>query len=192
MRADLYGELKSNWGWMLALGILMIILGILGLGMTFLLTLASVMVFGVFCLVGGGFQLFAAFKSKGWKSVTWHLLMGLAYLVAGFVMIWDPLGSSIWLTLILAAMFVATGTMRIIIAFQLRPEKAWGWVLFSGIVSILLGIMIFMQWPASGLWFIGMYVAIELIMQGWSAVTIAFAARAATRDLLDHGDKATA
>jgi len=179
MQTEVFGEVKRNWGWMLALGILMVILGTIGLGMTFFLTIASVLFFGVLLLFGGGFQLVDAFKSKGWKSVALHVLMALVYLIAGLVMIGDPIGSSIWLTLMIVAMLLAAGTIRIVMAFQMRAHKGWGWVAFSGALSILLGMMVFMQWPASGLWVIGMFVAIEMIIQGWSSIMIAFAAKAA-------------
>lgn len=178
-QAEVFGEVKRSWGWMLALGILMVVLGAIGLGMTFFLTIASVMFFGVLLLVGSGFQLADAFKSKGWKSVVLHVLMALIYVGAGLVMISDPVGSSVWLTLMIAAMLLAAGAMRIIIAIQMRQHKGWGWVAFSGVLSILLGVMVFMQWPASGLWVIGMFVAIEMIIQGWSSIMIALAAKSA-------------
>ena len=168
---------------MLALGILMVILGVIGLGMTFFLTIASVLVFGVMLLIGSGFQLVDAFKSKGWKSVTLHVLMALAYLIGGAVMIYDPISSSIMLTMVIAVMLVMAGAMRIVMAFQMRGHKGWGWVVFSGVLSIALGVMIFMQWPVSGLWVIGMFVAIEMISQGVASITIALAAKAAARDL---------
>ncbi len=178
MQKEVFGEVKRSWGWMLALGVVMLILGFIGLGMTFSLTIASVLYFGVLLLFGSGFQLVDAFKSKGWKSVSLHVLMAVFYLIGGFVMIADPVGSSVWLTLMIAAMLIAAGLMRIIMGFQMRGSKGWGWVAFSGALSILLGIMVFMKWPASGLWVIGMFVAIELIIQGWSSITIALAAKA--------------
>jgi uncharacterized membrane protein HdeD (DUF308 family) len=182
MQAEVFGEVKQNWGWMLALGILMMILGAIGLGMTYFLTIASVLFFGVLLLVGSGFQLVDAFKSKGWKSVVLHVLMALVYLIAGIVMIADPIGSSVWLTLMIAAMLLVVGIMRVVMALQMRSLKGWGWVAFSGVISILLGVMVFMQWPVSGLWVIGMFVAIEMILQGWSLVMIAFAAKAIAND----------
>jgi len=188
IQAEVFGEVKKSWGWMLALGLLMLVLGAIGLGMTFSLTIASVMFFGVLLLMGSGFQLVDAFKSKGWKSVVLNVLMALAYLAAGLVMISDPLGSSMWLTLMIAAMLLGVGAMRIVMAFQMRGHKGWGWLVFSGALSILLGVMVFAQWPVSGLWVIGMFVAIEMISQGVSCITIAFAAKAAADDYSSHSD----
>ena len=174
-----FGDLKKNWGWLLALGILSVLLGTAGLGMTFGLTLASVQLFGILLVVGGVFQLFDAFKCKGWRSTIWHVLIALLYVAAGILMLVDPLLGSATLTLAIAWILIAVGIMRGIMAFQLRPASGWYWALISGIVSIALGGMIIAEWPASGLWVIGLFVAIELILNGWSYVFVALAARRA-------------
>jgi uncharacterized membrane protein HdeD (DUF308 family) len=179
MQAEMFGEVKKNWGWMFALGILMVILGVIGLGMTVFLTIASVLAFGILLLVGSGFQLVDAFKSTGWKSITLHVLMAILYLITGAIMIYDPVSAGIALTLVLGAMLIAVGVMRFIVAFQMRPYKGWGWVAFSGVLSVILGVLVLMEWPATGLWVIGMFVAIELIFQGWSYIVISMAAKSA-------------
>jgi uncharacterized membrane protein HdeD (DUF308 family) len=177
-----FGNLRKNWGWLLAFGILAILLGILGLGMTFGLTLASIELFGILLIVGGAFQLFNAFKCKGWKSTVWHLLIALLYIAAGVIMVIDPVLASVTLTLVIAWILIAVGIMRSVMAFQMRPASGWYWPLLSGIVSIALGVMIIVQWPISGLWVIGLFVAIELILHGWSYVFVALAARKAGTD----------
>jgi uncharacterized membrane protein HdeD (DUF308 family) len=174
-----FGDLKKNWGWLLGFGILSILLGTLGLGMTFGLTVVSVQLFGILLVVGGVFQLFHAFKCKGWKSTIWHLLIALLYVVAGVLMVVDPLLASATLTLVIAWILIAVGIMRGVMAFQLRPASGWYWPLISGIVSIALGSMIIAEWPASGLWVIGLFVAVELIFNGWSYIFVALAARKA-------------
>jgi uncharacterized membrane protein HdeD (DUF308 family) len=177
-----FGNLRKNWGWLLAFGILAILLGILGLGMTFGLTLASIELFGILLIVGGAFQLFNAFKCKGWKSTVWHLLIALLYIAAGVIMVIDPVLASVTLTLVIAWILIAVGIMRSIMAFQMRKASGWYWPLISGVVSIALGVMIIVQWPISGLWVIGLFVAIELILHGWSYVFVALAARKAGTD----------
>jgi len=94
-------------------------------------------------------------------------------------MIIDPVLASSVLTLMLAGILIAVGVFRAIMAFQLRPVNGWFWPLLSGLISILLGAMIIAHWPLSGLWVIGLFVAIELIFNGWSYVFIALAARRA-------------
>jgi uncharacterized membrane protein HdeD (DUF308 family) len=175
----IFGELKKNWGWLLAFGVLSIVLGTIGLGMTFGLTLVSVLFFGVLLIVGGVFQVFDAFKCKGWKSTLWHVLIALLYIAAGALMVYDPLLASVTLTLALGWILIAVGIMRGIMAFQVRPAKGWYWPLLSGIVSVVLGAMILAKWPATGFWVIGLFVAIELIFHGWAYVFVALAARKA-------------
>ena len=177
----LFGEVQKHWGWLLALGLLYLILGTIGFWMTFGLTLASVLFFGVLLIVGGLSQLIQAFQCKGWKSILWHVLIALLYVAAGIVIIVDPILASMTLTLMLAWILITVGVFRIIIAFQLRPVNGWFWPLLSGIVSILLGGMIIAQWPVSGFWVIGLFVAIELIFNGWAYVFLALAARKASK-----------
>lgn len=178
--SSVFGTLKKNWGWLLALGIVSIVLGTIGLYMTFALTLATVLIFGALILAGGLLQLFHSFSCKGWKSRLWHVLIALLYVVAGFMIIQDPALTSGILTLMLAGVLIAVGVIRITMSIQLRKSVAgWYWALLSGIVSILLGGMIVLHWPVSGLWFIGLFVAIELILNGWSYVFFALAARKA-------------
>jgi uncharacterized membrane protein HdeD (DUF308 family) len=175
------GELKKKWGWLLALGILLIVLGTVGLWMSFAMTLATVMMFGALLVVGGMFQFLNAFQLKGWKSVLWHALIALLYIAAGIVIFTDPVFASLGLTMALAWILIAVGVMRMVMAFQLRPASGWVWPLVSGLISILLGAMILAQWPASGFWIIGLFVAIEMIFNGWSSVFVALAARKAAQ-----------
>jgi uncharacterized membrane protein HdeD (DUF308 family) len=181
LRGAVFGELKKKWGWLLALGLLLIVLGTVGLWMSFALTLATVTLFGALFVAGGVFQLLNAFQLKGWKSVLWHILIALLYIAAGIIIITDPVFASLGLTMALAWILIAVGLLRSIMAFQLRPVSGWLWPLFSGLISMLLGAMILAQWPASGFWVIGLFVAIEMIMNGWSSVFVALAARNAAK-----------
>ena len=179
IRDTVFGGLKRKWGWLLALGILLIVLGSLGLWMSFAMTLATVMMFGVLLTVGGVFQLLNAFQLKGWKSTLWHVVIAVLYLAAGVVIYTDPIFASMGLTMALAWILIVVGVLRIVMAFQLRPVMGLFWPLVSGLIAIALGIMILAQWPASGFWVIGLFVSIEMIMNGWSSVFVALAARKA-------------
>jgi len=181
LRGAVYGELKKKWGWLLALGVLLVVLGILGLWMSFAMTLATVTLFGALLVAGGVFQFLNAFQLKGWKSMLWHLLIAFLYLAGGIVIVIDPVFASLGLTIALAWILIAVGLLRILMAFQLHPADGWFWPMVSGIISILLGGMILGQWPASGFWVIGLFVAIEMIVNGWSSVFVALAARKAAK-----------
>lgn len=177
--ASVFGEVQKRWGWLLAFGILAIVLGTLGLGSVIFLTLASVLFFGWLILIEGGVQLFQAFQCRGWKSVLWHVLGALLHVLAGIVVIGDPVLASNLFTLLLAAAILASGVTRIVVAFQMRAAGVWLWPLLGGLVAVALGLMIAVHWPASSLVVIGLFIAIELIVNGWTLVTVALAARAA-------------
>jgi uncharacterized membrane protein HdeD (DUF308 family) len=171
------GDLIHNWGWLLALGILLIVLGTIGLGLTFWLTLATVFVFGIFLLIGGLVQLLHTFKCRGWQSILWQVIMGILYVLAGLIIIDDPLMASTLLTLLLGGVLLGIGIVRIVIALQHRDFKNWVWPLIGGLAAVILGILILVHWPISGFWVIGLFVAIEMIFSGWSYIIIALAAR---------------
>ncbi|MEA3277733.1 MAG: HdeD family acid-resistance protein [Pseudomonadota bacterium] len=176
---SLFGEAQKNWGWLLGLGVVSVILGTIGLGMTAALTLTSVLFFGILLAVGGAFQLVDAFKCKGWKGTLLHVLIGLVYLGTGIVMAADPLGAAVALTLLVGIAFVAVGVLRIGMALQHRGRQGWVWALIGGVVSIVLGVLVMSQWPVSGLWVLGLIIAVELIVNGWTYVFIGLAARRA-------------
>ena len=195
-----FGERSLSWGWLLGLGILMLVLGLIGLGMTFWLTILTVIYFGVLAIIGGVAQLIDAFRGKGWKSIAWHVLIGIVYLAAGAVLIFMPLESAFWLTLFLAAALIVVGVMRIIMAFQLgAATSAKIWVVLSGLISIILGVMIYAvvevpapealataeglrAWVEQWGWVIGLFVAVDFIVHGVALITIAFAARSAREE----------
>ena len=179
--APVWGDLARNWGWLLAQGILLVVLGTLGLGMTIWLTLASVFIFGVLLLIGGCVQIFQTFKCRGWKSILGHGLIAVLYVLAGISVMGDPLAASALFTLLLAGALVGIGVVRLIMAFQLRGAQNWFWLLIGGIAALVLGLMILARWPLSGLWVIGLFVAIEMIFGGWTSIFIALGAREAGR-----------
>jgi uncharacterized membrane protein HdeD (DUF308 family) len=176
---DVFGEVRKNWGWLLGLGVVFVILGFIGLGMTFAVTMASVLMFGILLLVGAGAQFVDAAKCKGWKGIIFHILIAFLYVVAGIGAIVDPVGASAVLTLMLAGALIFIGLVRGIMAFQMRGVGNWLWPLLGGVISILLGGVILANWPVSGLWIIGLFVSIELIVNGWSYIFVALAAKKA-------------
>ena len=172
------GAIRKNRGWLMFMGIVMVILGTIGLSMEVQLTVVSVLYFGVLILFGGLVMLVDAFRAGAWKSKLWHVLIALGYCAAAIVMIVNPAVSAVWITLFLAGFFVVSGVFRLIIGFQSRGTVAnWGWIVVAGLVSMVLGIIIFAEWPVSGLWVIGLFIAFELILQGFSMISIAWSSR---------------
>lgn len=172
-------DLKPSWGWMLALGLLFLLLGFIGLGMTFGLTMMSVIFFGALLIVGGVLQFFDIFKSKQWKVALWHALISVLYVVGGCLVVYDPIMASAIITAMLAGILIAVGLSRIVIAFMMRGSQNWIWLLLAGIASLILGIIILAHWPVSGMWVIGLFIAIEMLINGWTFIILALAARRA-------------
>ena len=171
------GELRRNWGWFLALGIVLIVLGTIAIGSAFLMTIASVFFFGWLLIIGGVLEAIHAFwREKGWGGFFLDLLTGILYVVAGWMMVTNPKESALLLTLIIAMFLVFEGVFRIVAALTARYPH-WGWVLFNGAISLLLGISIWRQWPYSGLWVIGLFIGIEMLLNGWSLVMLSLAGR---------------
>ena len=172
-------EVRANWGWLMVMGLALTALGVVGLYMAGALTVASLWWFGVLTIAGGVATLVDAFRAEGWKAKLWEMLIAVIYVAAGIVMLLNPGASAVWFTLFIAAFLFASGILRIITGFQIREQvKGWGWTVFGGVASTVLAIMIWAQWPVSGLWVIGMFIAIEMIMQGTSMISIALAAKA--------------
>ncbi|BCA96840.1 membrane protein [Legionella antarctica] len=170
-------DLNRNWGWILGLGILFVILGCIGLGMVVGLTLVSMIFFAALLIVAGITHVVDVFKHREWKGIIWQSLIAILYIVAGCVVFYDPFLASTLITAALAGVLIVIGLTRILMAFSLKDSKGWLWLLLAGITAIILGMLILMHWPISGLWVIGLFIAIEMIVTGWTYIFIAFASR---------------
>lgn len=168
---------KRSWGWLLGLGILFVILGGIGMSMLVGVTLVSVMFLGVLLVIAGISQLFDTARCPEWKGMMWHALIALLYIVAGCLVIYDPFLASAMITAMIAWVLIVIGVARLVMAISLRHTKGWFWLLLAGVVAIALGIIILAHWPWSGLWFIGLFIVIELLVDGWTYIFLAFAMR---------------
>jgi uncharacterized membrane protein HdeD (DUF308 family) len=169
-------ELRRNWGWFLVLGIALIILGVCAIGSAFSATLATVMTFGILVLVGGCVEIVSSFWARHWGGLFLHVLAGILYAVIGFLMVTRPLAAAAGLTLMLAALFFVGGMFRIIAALSHR-FPGWGWVLLNGVVTLILGVMIWREWPEATFWVIGMFLGIDLVFAGVSWVMLGLSVR---------------
>ncbi len=175
LRTEIH-HLRSNWGWFLALGILLIVVGLLAVSMTFAAGLATVTVLGVLALVGAGVEFASAIWSRRWEGVLLHLLIGVLYAVFGFLLLSRPGLALATLTLLVAALFLIGGIFRIVIAASARFH-GWGWAVAGGVLSVLLGVLIWQDWPASTVWAVGLLVGIDLLFTGWTWVVLALGLR---------------
>ena len=174
-----WGDVEKNWKWHLLLGFFFVVTGTIGLVVTPLATLSSVLLFASFMMAGGVLQLIEAIgAAKGWKSRLLNIVSGFVYIAGGVVCAINPVAASLALTLILAASIFVVGVFRVVTAFQHKDElRDWGIVLVSGLASIAIAILIGISWPFSALWTLGIFISVDLIFNGWSHVVIALAAR---------------
>jgi uncharacterized membrane protein HdeD (DUF308 family) len=170
-------RLRKYWAWLLALGITLVLLGVAAMGAQLVVTLTTVLVFGILLLAGGVVQVVNAVLARGWRVFFLHLMAGVLHLVVGGLMIDRPVRAAEALTLMLAVAFLVGGSLRIVYVLLERfPGSAW--VLLNGVVTLLLGVGIWRQWPGSSLWVIGLFVGIDLVFNGWSWVMLAMALKA--------------
>jgi uncharacterized membrane protein HdeD (DUF308 family) len=177
--AAAFGDVRKNWGWLLGLGVLAILLGTVGLGRALTVTLAGVFFFGWLILIAGIFELAELFQCRGWQSLVWQALVAVLHILAGIFVLQNPLLASSVFTLLLAAAIFAGGMLRIVLALQHRDHGGWIWALIGGIAGVVLGGMIASGWPASSFFVIGIFISIELILHGWTLVALALAAHSA-------------
>jgi uncharacterized membrane protein HdeD (DUF308 family) len=172
-------SLRDSWGWLLILGLALIILGLLAFASEFT-ALAVTFTFAILLLMGGGAEIAAAIFARRWSGFLVHMLFGILYMILGLLMIEHPGFAADALALMLAAAFLAGGLLRIVVALTHRFSN-WGWLLFNGLITFVLGVMIWRRWPNDSEWIIGLFVGIELVVTGWSWVVLALAARSASR-----------
>ncbi len=173
-----FEAVKRNWGWFVALGIVQIVLGTIALGETALMSVFSVIMLGWILIIGGLSSIFHAFVERQWRGFVIDLLTGLLYVVVGFMMVSNPGEAIVTLTLLISLFLIFGGVSRMVEALIVRsgcPHS--GWVFLNGVVTLVMGVMIWRRWPSSSLWVIGLFVGIEMILYGWSSVMLGLAAR---------------
>jgi uncharacterized membrane protein HdeD (DUF308 family) len=172
--------LRKYSTWFMIYGIVLIVLGVLAIAMPGIATLATAFLVGWLLIIGGIFGLIAVFAAgTSAAGFWWHLLTAILYLVAGIMIFVSPVAGVLTLTILLAAYMFAGGVMRIVISLGYRRDipKAWGWLLFSGIVDIALGLLIISGFPGTAAWVLGLLVGINFVFMGWAIVMTAYACR---------------
>jgi len=169
--------LRRKWKWILALGIVFVATGMLALASVVTATFAGVFFVGIMMMFAGVAEVINAFQVKSWGSFLFWALLGVLYIVAGFAAFDNPLLVAKFLTLLLGVVLVTSGVIRLVLAFSVRPEFAWGWVAFSALITLLLGVIILAHWPWSSLFVIGMFLGIDLIFAGTGWIRIALGMR---------------
>ncbi|HTC46176.1 MAG TPA: DUF308 domain-containing protein [Candidatus Aquilonibacter sp.] len=161
-------------------GVLLVILGFVAIGTPFLAVVAVSVVVAWLIVLAGIVHIVLAFHAHGAGSISWKLLVGLAYLVFGGYTLLHPILSVASLTLLLAVLFVVEGALNIVLYFKMRPLHGSSWVLVDGLITLLLGAMIYVQWPFSAIWAIGILVGVSMMISGFTRIAMSWAVRRAT------------
>jgi len=159
---------RTRWGWFVALGVAQLVLGIIAWFDVVAFTIAGVIFIGALLLVAGVFQVVHAFMDREWGGFILHLLVGILYVIGGLLLMDEPLQGSLVITILVAAALIVGGILRIIMSVRHRHMPGWGLLLFSGLISLLVGLLLWWSLPWSSLWVVGTLIAVELIFHGVS------------------------
>jgi len=163
-------------GWVIFAGITMLVLGIAAVVYDATATIFSVVVFGWLLMFAGVMQIVHAFQVRTWSGFFLYLLDGIIRATVGTLLVWYPESGALTLTLLLSVYFIVGGLFRAIGSMVLQ-FPSWGWSVASGLISVALGVLLAMQWPVSGVWFIGFAVGLDLILYGWALLMFASAVK---------------
>jgi uncharacterized membrane protein HdeD (DUF308 family) len=172
--------LRAKCGWIIALGVIYVLAGLIALYSVVMATVASVFVVGVMMFIAGVSEVINAFQVKSWGKFLLWVVLGALYIIAGIVTFENPLLAAAILTLMLGAALVASGIMRIILAFSMKGGTPWIGVALSGAITLLLGLLILAHWPVSSLYILGLFLGIDLVVAGvsWISVGLGLKSRA--------------
>ena len=165
-------EMVHNWGWFLAFGIILMLLGIAAVVRAVTATVASMVFFGWLLLFSGIIEFVHAFMVGKWAGFFLHILVALLFGITGALMVFRPVISAEAVTFVMSVFFLVAGLYQLF-ASMWTHLPGWGWQAANGAVSAIMGVLLLMQWPASGLWVVGLFVGIDLIFYGWAWIALA-------------------
>jgi uncharacterized membrane protein HdeD (DUF308 family) len=174
--------LRGSWIYFLVAGIALVVLGTIAIGSSILATFTAMVFYGVLMLMGGGVQVASAFWARDWSGVFVSLLEGLLFLVIGLFFVRDPGDAAAAMTLVIAAFLMVSGLFRIISAIS-HQFHHWVYALIGGVLNLVLGMIIYAQWPLSGLWVIGLFIGIEMVFSGWTWIILSLSLRKVGRHI---------
>jgi uncharacterized membrane protein HdeD (DUF308 family) len=168
-----FAELAGKWGWYLALGVFLVILGFIAAGKAVTTTILSTVLVGWILLVAGAGLAILSFLTGRWSGFLLTMAAGILSIVAGSEILNYPASGAAVITMIIGTMLAVSGIFRSIGSAAMRFPN-WGWSLLSGIVTFVLGVALIRNWQSSSLWFLGLAVGVDLIFHGISWITFSF------------------
>jgi uncharacterized membrane protein HdeD (DUF308 family) len=165
-------EMIHNWGWFLAFGIVLLLLGIAAIVRSVTSTVVSMVFFGWVLVFAGLIEFADAFMVGKWAGFFLHLLVAILFVVTGVLMLVRPVISAEAATFLMSMFFLFSGLYQLVAAV-VTHLPGWEWQAVNGVVTSILGFLLLVQWPVSGLYAIGLFVGIDLIFFGWAWVALA-------------------
>lgn len=165
-------EIRRSRKLLIALGVFMIVAGFAAIVLPAVSALGITLCVGVMLVVVGIAQGVGAFSYPKWTGVALGLIVAILWLIGGVYLLTRPMEGVFALTVVVAAAFLVEGIIKTIISFQMRPVAGWAWILFDGLISIVLGAMLWWQLPVSALWALGTLAGISIMFSGWTLVMV--------------------
>ncbi|WP_439026521.1 HdeD family acid-resistance protein [Haloarchaeobius sp. DT45] len=169
----------SNYSTMIGVGVVLAILGFLAMVFPVFTSLSLSVVFGAALVVGAFVQIAHAFSAKKWTGFLWQTILAVVYGVAGILVLANPALGMTSLTLLLIAYFFASGVVQLAMGLKLRGQPNWAWLLVSGGLGILVGVLLFLELPSSAAWAVGLLFGANLLVSGISMIMMAMGAKKA-------------
>jgi uncharacterized membrane protein HdeD (DUF308 family) len=165
-------EMIHNWGWFLAFGIVLLLLGVVAVVRSVAATVVSMMFFGWLLVFGSIIEFVDAFMVGHWTGFFLHMLVAILFAMTGLLLVTKPVISAEAVTLLMSMFFLIVGLFQLFASLWTHLP-GWGWQALNGILAAVMGILVLVQWPVSGLWIIGLFVGIDLIFYGWTWIRLA-------------------
>jgi uncharacterized membrane protein HdeD (DUF308 family) len=177
MANSIAGGVHRAATWSIVLSILMIVAGILAIGAPVVAGVTVTLIVAWMLVFSGVLHLIFAFRGG---SVVWEILLGIVYGAIGFYMLAHPAAGLASLTLAIALYLLIEGVLELALSFQIRPAPGSGWLLFDGVVTLILAVMIWTTWPSSTAWVVGTLVGISMFFSGITRLMLSMAVRRIT------------
>jgi uncharacterized membrane protein HdeD (DUF308 family) len=174
---------RRSLGWSIGISIFLIVAGTLAIVVPPVAGLAVNLFVGWMLLFSAGGHFVYAWHNRKTPGVWWEVLIGVLYTAVGVFLLLNPLVGLLSLTLVLAVYLFVEGLLEIFFSFQLRPLPGTGWLLFDGVVTLVLSLMIWRTWPWSTEWAIGILVGVSMLFSGVSRLMLSLAARRGIHEL---------
>lgn len=176
-------EVREGWRYLMGGGVLIAILGIIAVFTPYVTGIVLSLLLGAILVAGGFVHVAHAFRATHWTGALWQIVLALVYGVVGIALLANPVIGLTTLTILLIAFLFVEGVVELLMGFQIRPEPRWGWMVASGVISLVLGGLLLLGFPSTAAWALGLLVGLSLLSTGISMMSVAYVGRRAMREI---------